>query len=361
MPAEWAPHQATWVSWPHKRESWPGKLHLIPPVFARMVAALARSETVYVNVNHIAMEQEAREALDEVKARGDIRFVHLPTDDAWCRDYGAICVTRPPTADQPADIAATIWQFNAWGNKYLPYDHDKQIARQMAQLLGFPVFNGEMILEGGSIDVNGDGLLLTTEACLLNPNRNDGLSRLEIEQRLQEMLGIEKVLWLGDGIAGDDTDGHVDDLARFIAADTIVTVVEDDPTDANYQPLQENLKRLNAMRDLQGNPLRIITLPMPPPVFDLKDRLPASYANFYIANRVVLVPFFNHPNDQYVERVLQLQFPDREIVGIDCTDLILGLGAFHCLTQQIPALPQPIRSPRFRPWDVFKSSRRTRR
>ncbi len=331
MPAEWETHQATWLSWPHKEASWPGKFALIPPVYAQMVAALARSETVHINVNDAAMEEQARAFLRLAGASGDIRFHHFPTNDAWCRDHGAIFVRSA------AGIAATDWGFNAWGDKYPPYDLDNQIPTHMAAALGVPRFVGGMILEGGSIDVNGQGLLLTSEQCLLNPNRNPHLSREEIEQRLCAFLGVQQVLWLGEGIVGDDTDGHVDDLARFVAPDTVLTVVEDDPEDENYAALQDNLERLRAMRDQHGQPLQIITLPMPPAIIHEGQRLPASYANFYIANHVVLLPFFNHPNDQRAQQILQELFPTREVIGIDCTDLVWGLGTFHCLTQQVPA------------------------
>lgn len=341
MPAEWEPHQATWLSWPHNPETWPGKLPLILPVYARMVATLARSETVHINVNDAAMEEQARALLREAGAWGDIRFHHFPTNDAWCRDHGAMFVRRTTDdrseASDQAGIAAVDWDYNAWGGKYPPFDLDNQIAARMANALGVPRFVGGMVLEGGAIDVNGAGLLLTSEACLLNPNRNPQLSRAQIEQRLCEMLGVDMILWLGDGIVGDDTDGHVDDLARFVAPNTVVTVVEEDPADENYAVLQDNLARLRTMRDLQGRPLKIIPLPLPPAVVYQGQRLPASYANFYIANRVVLLPCFNHPNDRRAQRILQECFPDREVVGIDCTDLIWGLGAFHCLTQQVPA------------------------
>lgn len=343
MPAEWEPHQATWLSWPHNPDTWPGKLDLILPVYAQMVAALARSETVHINVNDAAMEAHAQSCLQQAGAQGDIRFHHFPTNDAWCRDHGAIFVRRTHdilldvgTTEQ-ASIAATDWGYNAWGDKYPPYDRDNQIPARMAEYLDVPRFEGGMILEGGSIDVNGAGLLLTSEACLLNPNRNPNLSRTQIEQRLREMLGVEQILWLGDGIAGDDTDGHVDDMARFVAPDTIVTVVEDDPADENYAVLQENLARLHALRDLNDQPLRIVTLPMPPALYYQGQRLPASYANFYIANRVILLPYFHAPTDTLARQTLQNLFPDREVVGIDCTDLVWGLGAFHCLTQQVPA------------------------
>jgi agmatine deiminase len=335
MPAEWEPHRATWLSWPHKEASWPGKLDLILPIYARFVAELAQSEPVQINVNAAAMEAQARSLLAEAGATGSIQFHHFPTNDAWCRDHGAIFVVRKEPDRH--DLAATDWGYNAWGDKYPPYDLDNRIPAHMAAYLGVPVFAGGMILEGGSIDVNGQGLLLTTEQCLLNPNRNPDLTREQIEARLCAFFGVQRILWLGEGIVGDDTDGHIDDIARFVAPDTIVTAVEEDPHDENYAVLQENVQRLHLMRGLDGAPLQILTIPMPPPIVYNGQRLPASYANFYIANSVVLVPFYNHPNDARAVAVLQRCFPTRRIVGIDCTDMIWGLGAWHCLSQQVPS------------------------
>jgi agmatine deiminase len=334
MPAEWEPHQATWLSWPHNRDTWPVRLEPTQRAYARMIAALACSETVHLNVNDAAMAAHARVLLAEAGARGDIRLHHIPTNDAWCRDHGAIFTT---CAAAPR-LQALNWEYNAWGGKYPPYDLDNAVPPQMAQVLGVPCVAGGMVLEGGSIEVNGAGLLLTSEACLLNPNRNPHLSRAEIEQRLCAALGVQRVLWLADGIVGDDTDGHVDDTARFVAPDTVVAAVEDDPADANYAPLRENLARLHQMRDQHGRPLRVLTLPMPPAQYHQGERLPASYANFYIANSVVLLPTFDHPRDAQARAVLQQCFPGREVVGIDCRDIILGLGALHCLTQQVPAV-----------------------
>lgn len=335
MPAEWEPHRATWLSWPHKEASWPGKLDVILPVYARFVAELAVSEPVHINVNDAAMEAQARALLTAAGAAGSIRFHHFPTNDAWCRDHGAIFVIREGPAGR--DLAATDWGYNAWGDKYPPYDLDNQIPAHMADYLGVPRFAGGMILEGGSIDVNGQGVLLTSEQCLLNPNRNPDLTREQIEARLRAFFGVQQILWLGEGIVGDDTDGHIDDIARFVAPDTIMTVIEDDPQDENYPMLQENLERLHAMRDLHGNPFTILTLPMPPAIMHEGQRLPASYANFYIANTTVLIPFYNHPNDDRAAELLQRCFPTRRIVGIDCTDIIWGLGAWHCLSQQVPS------------------------
>lgn len=342
MPAEWEPHRATWLSWPHNPDTWPGKFAAMLPAYVQMVAALACSEPVYINVNNATMEAEARVHLREAVARGDIRFHHIATNDAWIRDHGAIFVhtSDPATPATPPSLTAVNWEYNAWGGKYPPYDLDNQVAARMAQVLGVDVCDGGMVLEGGSVDVNGQGVLLTTEACLLNPNRNPHLSRADIEQRLGAMLGAEQVIWLSQGIAGDDTDGHIDNLVRFVAADTVVAVVEEDPSEVNYLPLQENLAILRSWRDQRGRPLRVIELPMPPAITWQGQRLPASYANFYLANRVVLVPFYRHPHDERARQVLQECFPDREVVGIDATELAAGLGAFHCLTQQIPALPK---------------------
>jgi agmatine deiminase len=348
LPAEWEPHEATWLSWPHKEASWPGKIDRVFPVYAQMVAALARSETVHINVNDAEMEATARRFLNQagIGSATDVRFHCFPTNDAWCRDHGAIILTRGSTARTPRAVGvsrlsksrlATDWDYNAWGDKYPPYDLDNLIPARMAEALDIPCRKGGMVLEGGSIDSNGAGLLLTTEGCLLNPNRNRQLTRDQIEARLVEMLGVEKILWLGDGIVGDDTDGHIDDITRFVSERVVVTAIEDDPADENHKPLRDNLRRLEAMTDLEGRPLEIVTIPMPPPVVYNGQRLPASYANFYIANTVVLLPTYNHPNDERARATLAALFPTREIVGLDCTDLIWGLGAFHCLTQQVPA------------------------
>jgi agmatine deiminase len=341
MPAEWEPHQATWISWPHQAETWPGKLPAAQRAFASMVAILARSETVHINVTGPSMQSQAQRLLTDAGATGNIRFHHFPTNDAWCRDHGAVFVQRSahPNADRAdaeSGLAAVDWQYNAWGNKYLPFDLDDRIAAHMAEALTLPRFQAPMVLEGGSIDVNGDGLLLTTESCLLNPNRNPQLSRSDIEQRLQSMLGVDEVLWLGEGIAGDDTDGHVDDLARFVAPNTVVTAVEEDPDDVNYLPLQDNLERLQRFSERQPE-LKSVTLPMPPALYGETGRLPASYANFYIANSLVLVPCYHAETDRAAIATLSRLFPNREVIGHDCTDLIHGLGAIHCLTQQVPA------------------------
>jgi agmatine deiminase len=337
MPAEWEPHRGTWLSWPHKEASWPGRFGSVPGIFARMVRLLADREEVHINVAGAEMEAEVRTLLtDEGADTGNVFFHYHPTNDAWCRDHGPIFVHRQ--AGDRIEEAVLDWGYNAWGGKYPPYDLDDAIPTRIAQELGLPVHHPGMILEGGSIDVNGRGTLLTTEACLLNPNRNPELSREEIEARLRAWLGVRHILWLGDGIAGDDTDGHVDDLTRFVDPTTVVTVVEDDPSDENYAPLRENLDRLHGMRDQDGVPLRIETLPMPRPVHHEGQRLPASYANFYIANGLVLLPTYDPERDGEAKATLARLFPGREVVGIDCTDLVWGLGAFHCVTQQWPAV-----------------------
>jgi agmatine deiminase len=336
MPPEWAPHQATWFSWPHNPETWPGCLDRTERALAGAVAALTEGEQVRINVLDERHERHVAGLL--VAGRANLERISLhrsPTNDAWCRDHGAIFVTRP---GRDAPLLALDFGYNAWGGKYPPFDLDNQIPQRMAGLLGVAHRSVDMILEGGSIEVNGAGTLLTTEHCLLNPNRNPRLCRSEIERRLRENLGIRQVLWLGDGIVGDDTDGHVDDLTRFVAEDTVVTVVESRPADENFEVLRENRERLAGMRLADGRPLRIIDLPMPDPVLRGAERLPASYANFYIGNRVVLLPVFGCPQDEEAAAALSWCFPGRRVVPVDCRDVVVGLGTLHCLTQQVPAV-----------------------
>ncbi len=336
MPAEWEPHRGTWLSWPHKEASWPGKFGPVTDIFATLACHLSRHEEVHVNVAGAAMEAASRSALGAAGADlSRIFFHHIPTNDAWCRDHGPIFVERRTRGRREQVILD--WGYNAWGDKYPPYDLDDVVPRRVAEDLGLPVLEPGIILEGGSIDVNGKGTLITTEACLLNPNRNPSLDRGAIEEYLRGYLGVSRVLWLGDGIVGDDTDGHVDDLTRFVGPDTVVTAVEQDPADENYEPLQENLERLGRMTDQEGKPLRIVNLPMPRPLYQDGQRLPASYANFYIANGIVMLPTYDPERDEEATATLQRLFPDREVVGVDCTDLVWGLGAFHCVTQQWPA------------------------
>jgi agmatine deiminase len=341
MPAEWEPHRGTWLSWPHKEASWPGKFDRVPRIFATMVGILSDREEVHINVAGPAMEQGIRRLLSDAGTdSGNVFFHYHPTNDAWVRDHGPIFIQRmePGAASQ----AVVDWNFNAWGDKYPPYELDDVIPTLIGDELELPVFHPGIILEGGSIDVNGLGSLLTTEACLLNPNRNPSLNREQIEQYLRAFLGINHVLWLGEGIVGDDTDGHVDDLTRFVDSRTVVTVIEEDPADENYEPLQDNLERLHSMADQDGQPLRVVTLPMPRPLWHQGQRLPASYANFYIANGIVLLPAYDPGGDEQAQATLQALFPDREVIAIDCTDLVWGLGAFHCVTQQWPCLPTTV-------------------
>ena len=333
MPAEWEPHAATWLSWPRREGiSFPDSFDRVLPALRAMVEALIKSERVCINVCNGAHEAEARAALRGLSMER-VTFYRIPTNEPWCRDHGPIFLTR--NADPR--LAIVDWDYNAWGGKYPPCDLDEVVPTRAAQFLDVPVFYPRMILEGGSIDVNGAGVLLTTESCLLNPNRNPSLGRAEIEQRLRDYFGIREILWLAEGIEGDDTDGHIDDLARFVSEHTVVTVVEENREDENYQPLQENLGRLRQMKFEQGE-IEIITLPMPKKIVREGQRLPASYANFYIANSCVLLPTFADPNDEGALSVLRKLFPDRRVIGIDCRELIWGLGTFHCLTQQQPAV-----------------------
>jgi agmatine deiminase len=347
MPAEWAPHLACYLAWPHNRDTWPGKFEVIPPIYAEMVAKIARFEPVRLAVTDASQIDEVRATIREAARRTEteapgpilpIDIFHLPTNDAWARDHGPIFVNRAAN-EAPAgpNQIALDWRFNSWGEKYGAFDLDDVVPQKLGRRFGFEVIEPGIVLEGGSIDVNGAGSLVTTESCLLNPNRNPSLSRADIEDYLRTYLGVTNVLWLGDGIAGDDTDGHIDDLARFVAPDTIVTVLEDDPADVNYQVLRENLERLRAMRDQDGRALKIEPIPMPPAIIHDGTRLPASYANFYIANGAVLMPTFNAPTDARAAATLTRLFPGRRVVGIPSTDLVWGLGSVHCLSQQHPA------------------------
>ncbi|RMG70035.1 MAG: agmatine deiminase family protein [Bacteroidetes bacterium] len=336
FPAEWAPHRATWLSWPHKEASWPGKLEAVYPVYSEFVRLLSEQEEVHINVLHDEMAAQVERRLQAAGARMDQVFLHLfPTNDAWCRDHGPAFVVRPGTE---APLALIDWGYNAWGGKYPPFDLDNQIPQRVAGYRDIPFFSPGIIMEGGSIEVNGAGTLLTTEACLLNPNRNPQLNRAQIEQYLRDYYGQQQILWLHDGIVGDDTDGHIDDLTRFVGEDTVVTMVERRPADDNYGLLQENLDRLRTFRLPDGRPLRILELPMPDPVVYDGQRLPAAYANFYIANGLVVVPTYRCAQDAEALAILADCFPDRKVVGLDSTDIIWGLGSFHCLSQQEPAL-----------------------
>ncbi len=337
MPAEWEEHAATWLSWPHNAESWPGNFGPIPGVWVEIVRALQPHEAVNILVDDQPAAAEVERLLRRAGVSLDNVALHrIGTDDAWMRDHGPIFVTRG--AGPGAELAAIDWDYNAWGGKYPPWERDDAVPRQIAERLGLRRFHPGVVLEGGSIDVNGRGTLLSTEACLLNPNRNPQLTRGDIERLLCDYLGVRRVLWLGDGIEGDDTDGHIDDLARFVGPRTVVTAVEEDREDANYEALRLNLERLSAMTDESGGRLEIVTLPMPRPIYYDGRRLPASYANFYIANGAVLVPVFNDPGDATALGVLGELFPGRRIVGIQAREMVWGLGAIHCVTQQQPRL-----------------------
>ena len=364
MPAEWDAHAATWLSWPRRTgQSFRSCYEEVLPSFAEMVRTLAPHETANINVADTATEEEARQVLLTHKVPLDnVRFHRISTNEVWCRDHGPTFVKsqsanrEPRTADSKSEIrnpstlrssataedgqsalAIVDWDYNAYGKKYPRYELDNAVPQRVARLLGAPLFRPGIVLEGGSIDVNGAGTVLTTEACLLHPNRNPQLTKLQIEQRLRDYLGVTNVLWLGIGIVGDDTDGHVDDLARFTDHSTVVLAVEEDPRDDNYAVSQDNLQRLRAMKDQDGQLLRVVTVPMPGVVEHKGQRLPASYANFYIGNKVVLLPTYRHPNDARAQQILQTLFPDRRVVPIDSTIVIRGGGSFHCLTQQQPA------------------------
>lgn len=332
MPPEWAPHAATWLSWPHNRETWPDGLEGAEAALAEGVAALAEGESIHINVQDAAHAAHVTALLAGRVPRERLVLEPIPTDDAWVRDHGAIIVRDPEGRRVALDF-----RFNAWGGKYPPFERDDAVARRMAQAVGLECLSVDAVLEGGSIDVNGAGALLTTEQCLLHPNRNPGLGRADLEALLGRYLGARAVIWLGEGIAGDDTDGHVDDIARFVAEDMVVAAAERAAADVNYPPLQHNLQRLRAARLPDGRPLRVVELPMPAPLYRHGERLPASYANFYIGNRVVLVPVFDCPSDRVAAEVLAACFPGRRAVPIDSRALVVGLGAFHCLTQQVPA------------------------
>ena len=339
MPAEWQPHEATWIAWPHHRADWPGKFQIIAWVYTEIIRHLHTGEKVHVLVNDAAAEKRAGGALKKAGIDlGRVRVFQLPTDRVWTRDYGPIFLTNAA-----GEVGFTNWRFNAWA-KYPNWQRDDAVPERLEPVLQMPswkpTFAGQpVVLEGGSIDVDGAGLLLTTEECLLSPvqARNPGLSRADLEKVFADYLGVRKVLWLGSGIVGDDTHGHVDDLARFVAPGRVVTVVEKNTADPNHAPLQENRERLRNMTDSDGRPLDVVELPMPEPVFFAGQRLPASYANFYIANEKVLVPTFNDPNDRRALGILADLFPTRQVVGIHAVDLVWGFGTLHCLTQQQPA------------------------
>ncbi len=336
FPAEWAPHRATWLSWPHKEASWPGKLNDIYTEYANFVKVIAQGERVCINIGNEALKAQATEYLRKAGADlSQIDFLPFATNDAWCRDHGPAFLINPK-----ADVKKVIvnWDYNAWGGKYPPYDLDTNIPLRVAEHLKLPAFNPGIVMEGGSVEFNGEGTVLTTTACLLNPNRNPHLNQGQIEDYLRHFYGVEQVLWLDEGIEGDDTDGHIDDITRFVNTDTVITVIEENKRDNNYEPLQHNLKELKKMRLINGKQLNIVELPMPAAVSFEDQRVPASYANFYIANEAVIVPTFRDKNDDKALDIIRQCFTDRKVVGIDSYDIIWGLGSFHCLSQQEPAV-----------------------
>lgn len=336
MPAEWEPHEGTWLAWPHEKTDWPGKFSCIPWVYCEIVRRLARVERVHILVNDASAERRARGMLTQAHADLDaVDFVHIATDRSWTRDFCPIFVRNE--AGRPV---VTNWRFNGWA-KYPNWEVDDAVPSQIAARLRLrevkpKVGRRRIVLEGGSIDVNGLGSMLTTEECLLSDvqARNPGLGREELESVFRDYLGVTNTLWLKNGIAGDDTHGHVDDLARFAGPTTVVIALERDRSDANYEPTQENYRLLKTLKDQNGNPFRVVSLPMPEPVYFGGQRLPASYANFYVANGLVLVPTFNDRSDREALNQLAKVFPDRQVVGIAAADLVLGLGTLHCMTQQ---------------------------
>jgi agmatine deiminase len=357
MPAEWEPHGATWLSWPHNHDTWPGKFETVEPVYSEMVRALATSETVLINVLNPAHREHVESALEGIE--GDIRLLELPTNDAWCRDHGAIFVrgaSGGPVSAHGSDsrdqararelataldrVAAVDFVYNGWGGKYPPYDRDAVVAATMAERCGVKRLASPLVLEGGALDVNGKGILMTTGSCVLNPNRNPGLSREAAEAEFARLLGTHTTLWVEGDLQGDDTDGHIDNLARFVSPTDILMVVATDPLDSHFEVLRGAFEMLSADASRLG--VAVHALPLPGAVMHEGHRLPASHANFYVGNRVVLLPTYGGPSDREAEALLQRFFPSRRIVPIDCTDLVWGLGAFHCLTQQVPqGVPLP--------------------
>jgi agmatine deiminase len=333
MPAEWHPHAATWLTWPKDPVTWPDRVPAVQEIFLQFIDALTPHERVCLLVDDAEVAEDVRRrCAGRAAVVENLDLIHVQTVDSWIRDYGPNFLLGPD-----GQLGYNHWRFNAWGEKYESLMRDAIVPARLEALSGLTRFEPGIVLEGGSIDVNGAGTVLTTEQCLLHPNRNPGLTRTDLEAYLRLHLGVQQVLWLGEGIEGDDTDGHIDDITRFVAPDTIVTVVEDDPSDPNHGPLRDNLARLHMARQLDGEPWRIVTLPMPGHVMAEGERLPASYANFYIANHVVLAPMYDHRNDAVAAGILQQLFPAHRVVPIQCEPLVWGMGSIHCVTQQQPA------------------------
>lgn len=329
-PAEWEPHDGTMLSWPNREGiSFPNAYDKILPTYIRMIEFLSEVETVFLNISKESQRKEITNLVSKKNAE-KIKFLNIATQEPWCRDHGPIFLLKEKKR------ALLDWGYNAWGEKYTPFDLDNEVPKKVASLWGEERFEPKMILEGGSIEGNGEGVVLTTRSCLLNKNRNPDLTQPEIEQRLYDYLNVKKILWLGDGIEGDDTDGHIDDLTRFTSPKTIVTAVEKDKSDANHLPLEENRRALKDLSTEYRLGWDIVEIPMPPRLVREELRLPCSYANFYIANEIVLLPTFAAKEDEAALSILKDLFPQREVIGIDCRELIWGLGAFHCLSQQVP-------------------------
>lgn len=339
IPAEWHRHAATQLHWPSNEETWPGeRMARVEAVCLDIIEKLHRYEPVILLVSPDSVSK-AEDRLSERKLdRNRIHLYKQPVNDLWARDCGPIFIRRP--TDSGEEFAITDWEYNAWGEKYLPFEDDNHLPKWFAEQFQIPYFKSEMILEGGAIDSNGEGVLLTTESVMLNPNRNPGMSRESIRRTLRDYLGIEKIIWLGSGLAGDDTDGHVDDLARFLNRNTILAMKVEDPDNVNYAALQNNLERLEKASDQYGSPFQIETLSLPETkltdtTVDGSDYVPASYANFYIANDIVLVPLYDDHHDESAMSLFQAYFPEREVIGIPCIDLVWGQGSIHCITQQL--------------------------
>jgi len=335
FPAEWEKHAATWLSYPHNENSWPGRIQNIYPAYHQFIKEISHGEIVNINVNDDLMLIHVKEQLTTYGVdMKNIRFYIHPTNDAWCRDHGPAFLVNTDGLDKKIIIN---WEYNAWGNKY-PFDLDNKIPGLIAEKLRLPIFSPGIVMEGGSVDFNGKGSLITTKACLLNKNRNPQLNQSQIEHYLCAYYGVEQIIWLNKGIDGDDTNGHIDDITRFINEDTVVTVMETDKNDPNYLPLLENFNTLKKVRLLNGKALNVIELPMPEPLFIEDQRVPCSYANFYIANAAVIVPIFGCKTDDIALNILSDCFPNRKVIGIDSSEIIWGLGSFHCLSQQEPEI-----------------------
>ncbi len=332
MPAEWERHEGTWIAWPKNRDSFPEEIiGSVEKTYLEMISALHKSEKVNLLVDDKRMEERVKALLERNKAQSNVVIHRINTADVWFRDYGPIFIAKKGSGE----VAFVHWKFNAWGAKYDDLVEDTHVPEKLP-LERFKRFDAQMVLEGGSIDTNGEGTLLTTEQCLLNTNRNPDFTKEDIEKNLRDYLGATNIIWLRGGIVGDDTDGHVDDIARFVNKDTVVCCIENNKKDENYLPLEVNMKLLERAKDQDGKRLKVVTLPMPNPVVYRNQRLPASYANFYMANNVVLVPVFNDENDAEALRILQGLFHRRKVIGINCRELVYGFGSLHCVTQQQP-------------------------